>query len=1014
MKVDVQEDLLTSVAKQTRSAKKLRGKDGAAAPATTKETEVGFKIAIGKHTFKPVEGGGVAPHSPTKRRGTNKRTQVNSPLKHDGRGSPHDQKLDYSVLMGEADDEEEDEAEALKNLFPPSATAGPMTTGETEDDYELENYFEHGGGYDQEVAAEKAAARKKKQKAKRDLKKQLKKEEEDEQIQLGEGEKWGGDDTSWGAEEGIYGDENGQEERHREDFEPAAEEEKEEKEDDADWDGLVEDASESENEQSQAKEEEGLESENEQSQAKEEEVLGSFQADERQKEHLARLRRAANKVGAGAPASQTSQGQGGAQGSSGALGGRFQFGSGDYAGLKSPPEPGVQAHLASQQPSASRPPAVTPAASSAPTTATSNLRPSSYARAADGPAVADPVPDPDDLPTLGVDEEPGEPGRPWYWGINFDKVSGKPVKDNLHSKWGYAVAVITTLAPRTKFLCQRAGLALPPVTSSDEDGNFPDTGAGVLNYVHVGNTFSLRPNNNPNSNNNKGKKKKKGRHNFDDNAEFDGPDRIYGVLLVDTPANSMELCNMVAMELEGSGVMVNFKRVQRKVTATTVAIPGLPLGLCESGLNMQLDYHLKQCEKELITMGKVDHNLIDVPLPPHQWRYNFSRGIRFETEALKQKYSLNGIKAFRENGCKWVVCEQDPSDMGRMGALYHYMMASGRLEKVCGPQSKIIMIPKSPDGDEKIRIQRFCKHAVVAPSFMEVIAHKDVEEVNKRVEVVMANGSAPRSKFTTLVEEYHSLQTAEGAPVVHMIMPRTAGYNAGSIDVAVDIRNEEALRIARNIRVCPPAWWWHAWELKGYSLATRQSLMTSFELDAARLANQSTFDVSTWQVHSHFANDDGFLDKWEAEYQLSDLEDDEVGHGGVDIPEDARERLASTLREDDDDIDLDRDPDEALRRPNFEGSVGNLSHRSITTKNLGADYKETKLEAAREKVRAATAEKKLEEAEKQQRAMQKEMQRMQLQMAAYERARSQGSAQPSVNEFSQNVDADESAHGEDL
>ncbi len=190
--------------------------------------------------------------------------------------------------------------------------------------------------------------------------------------------------------------------------------------------------------------------------------------------------------------------------------------------------------------------------------------------------------------------------------------------------------------------------------------------------------------------------------------------------------------------------------------------------------------------------------------------------------------------------------------------------------------------------------------------------------------------------------------------------------------------------------------------------------MRSFEIDAARLSDQSTFDESTWKVQSHFTNNDGFLDRWEAEYQLSDLDDDEVGEGGVEIGEDARETLASTLREHDNNINLERGSDEALRRPNFEGSIGALSHRSINSRNVGADYKESKLEAAREKVRATTAEKKLEESEKKQIAMQKQMHEMQLKMAAMEHTSTQGPAQPASDGLSQNMAAADVDHGEDL
>ena len=71
----------------------------------------------------------------------------------------------------------------------------------------------------------------------------------------------------------------------------------------------------------------------------------------------------------------------------------------------------------------------------------------------------------------------------------------------------------------------------------------------------------------------------------------------------------------------------------------------------------------------------------------------------------------------------------DPSDMARMGVVWSYFMSSGRANLVCGPQSKVIVIPWSPDGDDVTRIQRFRKHQCLFANKQQIVQHKDMVNI---------------------------------------------------------------------------------------------------------------------------------------------------------------------------------------------------------------------------------------------------------------------------------------------
>ena len=128
-----------------RSAKKQRGAQGIAAPAPSDETEDGFKLAMGRHTFRPSRSQ-AGPQSPQRKYGdVNKCMMMNSPGKP-SKASPRDHKVDYSVLMGDAQDEQEG-SDNGRTLFPSSGDGQLKTEGlDEEEQHYLDTYFKKGGG----------------------------------------------------------------------------------------------------------------------------------------------------------------------------------------------------------------------------------------------------------------------------------------------------------------------------------------------------------------------------------------------------------------------------------------------------------------------------------------------------------------------------------------------------------------------------------------------------------------------------------------------------------------------------------------------------------------------------------------------------------------------------------------------------------------------------------------------------------------------------------------------------
>jgi hypothetical protein len=171
--------------------------------------------------------------------------------------------------------------------------------------------------------------------------------------------------------------------------------------------------------------------------------------------------------------------------------------------------------------------------------------------------------------------------------------------------------------------------------------------------------------------------------------------------------------------------------------------------------------------------------------------------------------------------------------------------------------------------------------------------------------------------------------------------------------------------LSTKIMVCPSAWWWHLFKCRGDTKRTAKSLMDSFDYEASLIADQSTFDKSTWTVTTQFANSDDFLDRVEAELGL-DNDDDQSLDGSLDgtphpktsfkISANAKASLASTLDNPDMDLAANSHASAKSRRTNFSLSTGNSTNRSINTRKFAIAHKSRALKLAMEKKCAAQLE----------------------------------------------------------
>jgi hypothetical protein len=126
----------------------------------------------------------------------------------------------------------------------------------------------------------------------------------------------------------------------------------------------------------------------------------------------------------------------------------------------------------------------------------------------------------------------------------------------------------------------------------------------------------------------------------------------------------------------------------------------------------------------------------------------------------------------------------------------------------------------------------------------------------------MADGSKPKHKFTNLSQEFMWLSLTDAnrkeVPLFDVIVPIFSGMQSGSAVVTYRNDNNEATILIRKIPQSVALWFFGYWtQVLKYKNGMIKKLMESFNIDAAKLAVLSTFNVKIFTVDVEVPDVDG-------------------------------------------------------------------------------------------------------------------------------------------------------------
>jgi hypothetical protein len=233
------------------------------------------------------------------------------------------------------------------------------------------------------------------------------------------------------------------------------------------------------------------------------------------------------------------------------------------------------------------------------------------------------------------------------------------------------------------------GLKIHPISSdkplliltSTKDKHIPTTGTKIRDYFFIQNQFSLNPGMHNKPKNLPQKVDFDCRFQFDENQQFDGPDRITGIMSISAPGNVKDAINNLLIELEGDAHQIRYKSTQQKNSKAEKMFPGVPAGLCPEDIMRSIRHGLKKCEKMLCTAKKftikANMNRYDLPLPVMNGYFGQVTPPNAISDSESHEHLLNKLTEFKKNGCKMLVIEYNPIDNRRMSPVCDLFINSG-------------------------------------------------------------------------------------------------------------------------------------------------------------------------------------------------------------------------------------------------------------------------------------------------------------------------------------------------
>ncbi len=353
-----------------------------------------------------------------------------------------------------------------------------------------------------------------------------------------------------------------------------------------------------------------------------------------------------------------------------------------------------------------------------------------------------------------------------------------------------------------------------PILTSPKDKNIPTIGTKIRDYFYIQNNVSLihGTQNNPKAPSQKVDADR--RFQLDENCQYDGPDRIMGVMSVSALGNVKQAIGDLLIKLEGDAHQIKYKPTQCKNSKAEKMFPGVLAGLCSEDIMRSIWHSLKNCEKTLcnakIFLIKANMDWYQLPLPVMN---GYFKQLPLPSQLAIWKVAIicsTNSQNLRKMVARFLSSNMTPSTT----AAWHPSETSSLIREIWQTFLESGLKYKSFHLQENANPTLSQSNVGIANT-MSIIAPK-FDTFSTPVILAMTDGSCPPRGVSTLRQKYFDLKSSDNGTIIHGVFVCIESASRGpSVDTTYMVSNKEAKSTLTKITHCLSAWWYWHWVKKG-------------------------------------------------------------------------------------------------------------------------------------------------------------------------------------------------------
>jgi hypothetical protein len=270
-------------------------------------------------------------------------------------------------------------------------------------------------------------------------------------------------------------------------------------------------------------------------------------------------------------------------------------------------------------------------------------------------------------------------------------------------------------------------------------------------------------------------------------------------------------CNALVWDMTGLGLQVRWKEHQSAESSAQVLLMNVPAVLERGGVENEILWHLSEIKKKLLKRGTLPLEYVGIPLPNIKVLWRQSKQGKGRSKA-ERDLSLNLLgQPYQQNGCLVCTVKVAKSSWKCLGLLWEAFHRMDLSRRALGWKCLMIVMHNGREtGSNRITMQQLWWVNVM---YLNFLAHKtipNIEMVNKRVKIEMANESPPQHKFTNLCWEFMWLtsmaEDGTETPLLDVVMPYVSGIKIGRAVVTYRTDNKKAAILVKKIKHSVTLW----------------------------------------------------------------------------------------------------------------------------------------------------------------------------------------------------------------